>query len=116
MPVNGFTNALNAMPCSNPCRVTAACIARMARTLARQFKKVATKMGVAVDILIINTASLSKMVLTNNRAGLHPGGFRHLAALAAGRKLAHLARQGSRSACHCLPLCAGDFNVCDHRE
>ena len=70
MPANGFTNALNATQCSNRCRVTVVCTARTEQTVARQFRKaVASKVGVAVDFLIINTASLSKKVLPNNRAG-----------------------------------------------
>ena len=74
MPVNGFTNAMNATQYSNRCRVTVVCTARLAQILAPQFRKAASIVVVPVDLLIINTAKLSKKALTNKYA-------RHVATL-----------------------------------
>jgi hypothetical protein len=52
MPANGSMNARNATPSSNRFQVTVACTAHMARTLARQSKKAASKVGVAPDFAL----------------------------------------------------------------
>jgi hypothetical protein len=49
MPVSGFTNALNAMSCSNRWRATAAFTARMEQALARRFRKAASQADVAAS-------------------------------------------------------------------
>jgi hypothetical protein len=54
MPANGFMNARNATPSSNRFQVTVACTAHMARTLARQSKKAASKVGVAPDFVLFD--------------------------------------------------------------
>ena len=83
MPVNGFTNVQSATHYSNRCRVTVVCTARMEPTLARQSRKAARKVDVAPDLLILNTARLSKKALTNNCA-------RHEAALIHSRQIKKL--------------------------
>ena len=56
MPVNGFTNAMNATQYSNRCRVTVVCTARLVQILARQFRKAASKVDAAFDLVILDTA------------------------------------------------------------